>query len=151
MIVVGNNCQIIEDTGMTVQVKPFTEQCQTLDSVPIVNAVIKYTCPVSDESYLLMIMNVIHVPSMQHNLIPPFILREAGIIVNDVPKIHKKAPTNDDHCIIVEEHNLKIPLRLTGMFSYFESTKPSQDESIQGDEEDIIYLYVDVVKKYLGR
>ena len=29
-----------------------------------------------------MMRNALYVPSMPHNLIPPFIMREAGIVVN---------------------------------------------------------------------
>jgi hypothetical protein len=39
------------------------------------------------KTYLLIVRNALHVPSMQHNLIPPFIMREAGLVVNDVPKM----------------------------------------------------------------
>eukprot|EP00957_Ditylum_brightwellii_P128393 9792090-Ditylum_brightwellii.AAC.1 len=58
--------------------------------VKLVDAALKYDCPHQDKSYLLLVRNTLHVPSMDHNLIPPFMLREAGITVNDTPKIHKE-------------------------------------------------------------
>ena len=64
--------------------------------------------------------NALHVKSMAHNLVPPFILREAGLLVNDVPWIHIKPEelTNKTHCIVSHgdgnNTELKVPLRLDG-------------------------------------
>ena len=52
-------------------------------------------------------------------LMPPFILREAGIIINDTAKIHKDDPGQGDHAIIVESESLIIPLQLNGIFLFF--------------------------------
>eukprot|EP00957_Ditylum_brightwellii_P072525 5511789-Ditylum_brightwellii.AAC.1 len=51
---------------------------------------------------------------MDHNLLPPFVLRESGIRVNDTPKIHKVNPTVDDHAIIFSGEGLRIPSDLWG-------------------------------------
>ena len=67
-------------------------------------------------------------PSLEHNLIPPFILREAGIIVNETAKIHKENPSKRDHAIIIENEPLTIPLQLNGIFSFFHSRCPTIDE-----------------------
>ena len=37
---------------------------------------------------MLIVKNVLHVPSIDHNLTPPFMLSEAGIEVRPTPKIH---------------------------------------------------------------
>ena len=92
MAVVGNNCVIINDTGKTADVKPFTSDCNTLQKVKIVDAAIKWTCPNTDVQYILLIMNALHVPANENNLIPSFLMRKAGIIVIDVPKIHVDDP-----------------------------------------------------------
>ena len=50
---------------------------------------------------------------MDHNLIPPFIMRAGDVTVNDTAKIHCQAPTTDDHCIKFGaggEDDLKAPL-----------------------------------------
>ena len=36
----------------------------------------------------MLMKNALHVPSMSHNLIPLFVMREAEIRVNDGPEIH---------------------------------------------------------------
>ena len=76
MVVLGSNCNAVEPTGRSVEVRPFSKDCETLSSVPIVHAVVKYTCEVTDHVYYLMFMNALYVPSMNHNLIPPFIMKK---------------------------------------------------------------------------
>ena len=65
---------------------------------------------------------------MEHNLVPPFVLREAGFTVNNVPIIHCEQVSNDSHCIIGEEKSLRIPLYLHEIFSYFLTSCPSEEE-----------------------
>ena len=71
---------------------------------------------------------------MDHNLIPPFMLREMGVTVNDVPKIHKQDPTVDDHAITFAETGFRIPLSLWGIFSYFPTSKPTHDDLLNPNE-----------------
>jgi hypothetical protein len=42
MAVIGNNCEIIADSGKTANVRAFTPDCETLDSIKIVDAVVKW-------------------------------------------------------------------------------------------------------------
>ena len=86
MPVVGKGAHV-EFTGNTADVKAFSPQFETAQ-IPIVDAVVQYDCQHSGQSYLLMIRNALYVPEMNNHLIPPFIMREAGIKVYDVPKIH---------------------------------------------------------------
>eukprot|EP00957_Ditylum_brightwellii_P126737 9659939-Ditylum_brightwellii.AAC.1 len=65
---------------------------------------------------------------MDHNLIPPFMLRKAGITVNEKPKIHKENPTVDDHGITFPISGLRKLMGLWGVFSYFPTSKPSIKE-----------------------
>ena len=75
-----------------------------------------YRCPFSGTEYLLIILNALHVPTMSHNLIPPFILREAGVKVNDKPKIHCSDPGEDDHALVLDD-GFRIPMQLHGILS----------------------------------
>ena len=90
MIVVGSQATVFGNSGRTADVKPFSNDYSKLQSVPIVDAALAYNCPYTMKTYILTVRNALHVESMHHNLIPPFILREAGLIVNDVPRIHTK-------------------------------------------------------------
>ena len=55
-------------------------------------------------------------------------LREAGITINEVPKIHVTSPTEEHYAITFQETNSRIPLSLHGTFSYFPTSKPSIKE-----------------------
>ena len=86
------------------------------------------------KTYILTVRNALHVLSMNHNFIPSFVMSEAGLIVNDVPRIHTTPEelTNKTHCIVASEKvngaYLKIPLMLDGIFSFFQTRKLTDDE-----------------------
>ena len=121
---VGKHAYIIAKTGKTVDVSPFTPDYKPI-TVPLVDATIKYDNPYNGKSCILVLHNALYVPSMDNNLIPPFMLREMGVAVNDVPKVHKEDPTVDDHTITFLETGFRIPLSLWGIFSYFPTSKPT--------------------------
>ena len=144
MIVLGEQATIINRSGKYAEVRAFSNECSTLEKVPIVDAVIAYECPYTMKVYLLIARNALHIPSMQHNLIPPFIMREAGLVVNDVPRIHcGEDVTRESHSIIDEESGFRIPLRLRGIFSCFDTRKVTPDEIDNCNSMDAIYLSPD--------
>ena len=108
---------IINHTGQSAKVNAFSSDVKSMSKVPIVDAVVAYDCPYSGKTYLLVVRNALYIASMKHNLIPPFILREAGLQVSDVPKIHCDEPTIDDHSMYDDKTKLRIPLKLDGIFS----------------------------------
>ena len=85
------------------------------------DAVIAYDFQTSGETYLLVVRNALCVPTMEINLIPPFILREAGLVLNDTPKIHCDDPSIENNSLFDEETGLRIPFTLNGTFSMFAS------------------------------
>ena len=93
--------------------------------IQIVDAAVQYDCPYTGITFIMLICNALYVPSMQHSLIPPFIIMEAGIVVNDTPKIQLYYPSIDDHSIYFPGENFRIPLSLWGVFSYYTTSKPS--------------------------
>ena len=133
MPVVGKHAYIIAETGKKVDVSPFTPDYKPL-TVPLVDATVKYDNPYNGKSYILVLCNALYVLSMEHNLIPPFMLREMGVTVNDVLKIHKEDPTVDDHAITFMETGFRIPLSLWGIFSYFPTSKPTHDDLLNPSE-----------------
>ena len=76
MCVVGKHCIIISRSGKTINVGTFSPSAGSLSAVPIVNAAIAYDCKRTNQTYLLVLRNVLYVPEMEENLILPFILRE---------------------------------------------------------------------------
>ena len=79
MVVVGRNALIISNTGRTTEVSHFTPDYEALQRVPIVDAALSYMCPYTDRQYVLIVRDALSVPSMKHNLILPFVIREAGV------------------------------------------------------------------------
>jgi hypothetical protein len=64
-------------------------------------------------------------------------MREAGIRVNDSPKIQTTDPTEEDHLIYFPETDFQIPLSLCGMFSYFATSKPTAKQMMEAED---VYL-----------
>ena len=74
MAVFGNQGTIIQDTGKFSDVNAFAEDVGMMPRVPIVYSVIACDCPYSGEVNLLVARNALFVVSMDHNLVPPFIM-----------------------------------------------------------------------------
>ena len=110
--------------------RPFTSSYDALKNVPIVDSIIAYDCPFHGKTYLLVCHNALFVSSMTHNLIPPFILRETNIIVNDVSKIHIPEPDETTHSICFPDSGFFIALSLRGIFFYFLTCKPTREELV---------------------
>ena len=122
MPAVGREALVVEQSGKMVEVSPFTLDYKPIN-VEVVNAMIQYDSPLDGREYMFVIQNTLRVPSMSNNLIPPFIIRENGIILNECAKIHCDDPTREDHAIIFKGYDLHIPLQLHGIFSYFVTRK----------------------------
>ena len=128
MIVVGKNSIIFDDTGKTCTVNAFSESAGKLHNIPIIDAVIAYDCPYQCKTFLLLMRNALYIPELVINLLPPFIVRESGIQIDECPKIQTTNPTIDNHSMFIHEHNLRIPFKLINTFSYFETRKPTMEE-----------------------
>ena len=119
MVVIGKQVFVFSHSGQYANVRAFTDEVKGIPKVPIVDAVIAYDCPKSGQTYLLVVRNDLCVPSMEHNLKPPFILRETGLVLHDTPKIHCNVPSAEYHSLFDEETGMRIPFTLDGMFSVF--------------------------------
>ena len=73
-----------------------------------------------------------------HQLDPSVNSERESVVINDKPKIHVSDPSMDDHAIIFLKNNMRIPLKLNVIFSYFETTTPSPDQV--GDCEDVLLI-----------
>ena len=73
---------------------------------------------------MLIVRNALSVLAIDHNLIPPCVIREAGVDIKCVSKIQCKNPEEEYHSVYFKEENLRMPLRLHSVFSYFPSSKP---------------------------
>ena len=76
----------------------------------LVHGALEHECRCTGEVCVLVIRNVLHVPSMEHNLILLFIMRAGSVEMNDVPNIHYEHLTVDDHSVSFEHSDLRIHL-----------------------------------------
>ena len=136
MPVVGCEAFVLAELNRTCDVSPYTPDYEPM-RVPMVDAAVKYESPFDGRVYILVIRNALYVPSMDYNLLPPFMLREAGVLVKDTPKIQVGEPTEEDHAITFPETGFRIPMSLCGTFSYFPTTKPSQDDLVNPSQSSI--------------
>ena len=126
--VVGYNAYVWRDTGKTISVGGFSKALGRMSSVPIVDAMVTYECPYTNQSYLLVIHNALYVPENEDCYIAPFLMREAGLLVSDKAKQHCTEPTVEDHAVYVPAEELRISLAITGVVSYFSVRKPTESE-----------------------
>ena len=133
MVICGKYCHILSRSGINTTVSAFTNDVGTMQ-ILIIDAVITYNCPDTNKIWLLIVWAVFFVESMNHNLIPPFILQEVGMEVNDRHKIHypKVTPSITNHMFSNAKHGLLIPFKLSRIFSMFDSRKPTDDDFIDG-------------------
>lgn len=80
------------------------------------------------EKFILIGRNELYVTSKDHNLLPTFIMSEAGIEMNDKAKIHCNKPTKNDNATIDKEMVMHICLYIDNTFSIFRSSKLTIDE-----------------------
>ena len=81
MVVCGRDVYVISKSGQVVEVNAFAKECGVLQ-ILIIDAAVVFEDPYNGNIYFLVIGNALYVESMDHHLIPPFIMREAGLVVN---------------------------------------------------------------------
>ena len=77
---------------------------------------------------------------MESILIPPLIIRMGGVIVSNTPNIHFNHPSINDHCISFKESLFRIPMQLSGTFSFFHTRITLAEELYNCDK---IFLTLD--------
>ena len=125
--VVGQNCLVMETLDRTVDVKGFTSSLSTC-TVPLVNAALLYTCEYTGEKCIFLVYNALFVPEMEHNLIPPFMMRLAGLEVDEKPKFLSKRLSVENHSFYCPKLKKRIHLKLIGTTSYFPTNIPSSED-----------------------
>ena len=132
--------------------RPFSIDCSKLEAVPFVDAVVAYDCPNTLETFLLVVRNGLYVHSMMSNLIPLFVMREAGFKLNGVTNIHieRQNLTNESHCIVSTTDGngtkLRIPIQLDGIFSYFPTRNLTREEIYNCEYIKTVYLKPDAAE-----
>ena len=77
-----------------------------MPEVPVVHAVVAYDCPITDNTTILIINNALYIREMEHNLLPPIMIRLNGLLVDEFPKF--LFPN-----ITIETHSISFPTENT--------------------------------------
>ena len=72
---------------------------------------------------------------------PPFVLREAVLILNDKPNIHCEDPSVEEHTFLDEETGLRIPFTLSGTLSMFETSLLTDEEIENAETYPTVFFY----------
>jgi hypothetical protein len=145
MAVAGSNCTIVATSGCYASITPFSSNLPTMDMVEIGDAAIAYDDPILHVTYLLVMQNALLIPTMNHNLIPPFLIREAGLYVDKTPKHQVANPTVDNHVIVDPETGMRIHLSLNGIFPSFPTHALTHKEIEDWEKYPIVFITPDSV------
>ena len=126
--VVGRKAFIIRRTGKRVNVSGFTNRLGKPIPVDVVDAAVLYDCEHTAKTFLMIIRNALYLKEMTVTLIPPMMMRLAGLDVNECPKFLAKHPSLHYHSIYFPDTDMRVPLRLYGIISYIPVRCPSQSE-----------------------
>ena len=61
---------------------------------------------------------------MEVNLIPQFMLRLAGLEVNECPKFFAKKPGLEHHSVVFPKDDIRLPFKIEGIVSYLPAQPP---------------------------
>ena len=140
MAVVGRDCMIIAKSGHHANVTPFSEDLPVIEKVEIGDVAVAYGNLYLLETYLLVKRNVLLIPLMDHNLLPPFLVREASLFLDETPKFQSTEVWLENHTIYDEVTGLRIHLQLNGTFSYFVTQSLTLEEQENWESYPVVYL-----------
>ena len=87
-----------------------------------------YDCDITGTSHVLIICNALYVRDMEVNLIPPIMMRLAGITINECPKFLAENPSDEHHSAYFPDADIRIPFLLEGIISYIPTRIPTLEE-----------------------
>ncbi len=143
MDVAGRDCTIIATSGQFATVTPFYDNHLVMEKVEIGDVAIAYDNPITLQTYLLVLRNALLIPTMDHNLLPPFLVREVSLFIEKTPKFQSTSLSRNNHTICDNETGLRIDLQLNGTFLYFPTRALTIEEQSQWDEYPVVFLTPD--------
>ena len=91
---VDSEALIIRNHDRKFRVNRFTPALGS-KTVDVVDTTIAYECEFTGKVLIMIIRNGFHLKEMKHNLLSPFIMRLAGLEVNEQPKSMTRNPTTN--------------------------------------------------------
>ena len=103
---------------MTVNVTPFSDNFVMMPEVTVFHVAATYDCLITGNSTIPIINNALYTRYMEHNLLPPIMMRLNVILVDEFPKFRCPNPTIENYYIFFPTENTQLPLALHGKNSY---------------------------------
>jgi hypothetical protein len=129
--VVGSEALIVYDCKRPINVTGFDPSKGSVKNLNIVTAAVAYEDPTNRQTMILIMHQVIHVPTISHNLVNPIQLKLNDVRCELCPKFLARRPTDTTHTISIPDDgddDYVIPLQLKGVTSFFPTRKPTQEE-----------------------
>jgi hypothetical protein len=124
---VGRNATLLYSHNQKVNMSPFLNSLGTANSVPIVTAAIAYDDETMAKTYILIVHQVLYFgDKLEHNLLNPFQCRLNGVNIKECPHLNP-AVADDAHSMLFANKEVKIPLLLKGIVSYFTSRRRTKE------------------------
>ena len=111
MFVAGKDVHVLAKTGRTASVQAYDPSMQPVQ-LDIIDCAVLYESSLTGRKVLMIVEGAIYSPTMDHNLVPPFMLREAGVVVDTTPKCQANSPNDNHHSLYWPGVDLRIPLQL---------------------------------------
>ncbi len=143
MAVAGQDCTIIAKSGHYATVTPFSGDLPVMEKVEIGDVTIAFGNPFSGKMCLLIMKNVLLIPSMDHNPLPPFLVQETLLFLDETPKFQFTALLLENHTIHDDKTGSRIHLQLNGTFLYFESKSLTVEKQETWENYHVVYLTPD--------
>lgn len=88
---------LYQELSYEATVEGFSSELGTMRA-SVVSAALAYDDPITYTTFILIIHQALHFPSMSKHLLSPFQLRENGIVVNDTPLHSLRSTKRETHC-----------------------------------------------------
>ena len=79
----GRYSSVLVDKGRKAAVTGFTSELGAPITVPVVTAAVAHYCEYTVKTFILVIYNVLYLQNMDKNLVPPIMMRLAGLDVDE--------------------------------------------------------------------
>ena len=89
MVICGAHAFIFESTNRTCNVHPFDPSLGIAPKIPTMDGAVVYEYPYTGEIYVLTVRNALYIPHLRSNLIPPFVMRAAGVTLNETLYLYR--------------------------------------------------------------
>jgi hypothetical protein len=114
---------VLEYTSQTCQVAPYNERYEPIHDVSIVKAATAYVHPVTGETMIMILNQVLYIADLPRTLPKPNQMRWNGIEVDDCPKF-----LEGKNIISIPSSSIGIPLVMRGVISGFITHLPTEEE-----------------------